>query len=145
MCNWGRMMNALVFDPLVHVRAHVCVCLSVFPPRAVCPGLSLADRVNANRSRMPQSPRLHQCPATASTTPSASFSFPLHRSLLAFFPSSFLCFGLFHSVLVKLLHLWLCLPGVSPPLSFDACDHSTLPAHHPLIFLITTPPPVLLL
>lgn len=124
--------------------ARACACVCVFPPRAECPGLRLADRVNANRSCMPQSPRLHQCPATASTdtpappppppAPPSSFSFPLHRSLSAFLPSSLPCSALFQPVWLKLLHLWPGLPGVSPLLSFDARDHSALPARHPLIF-----------
>lgn len=53
----------------IYACVSVCVCVCVFVPlRAPCPGLRLSDRVHANLSCMPQSPRLHPCPPTASVS-----------------------------------------------------------------------------
>lgn len=144
----------------IYACVSVCVCVCVFVPlRAPCPGLRLSDRVRANLSCMPQSPRLHPCPPTASVSVpplSVSVSWPplpppppplsSFLSFLSLRSRSFphLSFSLF----------WIncfVFSSVSPAcslfsffLSFNACDHSAQPSH-PHIFLIAEPLPAFLL
>lgn len=135
-------------------------CLCVFVPlRAPCPGLRLSDRVHANLSCMPQSPRLHPCPPTASVSVpplSVSVSWPplppppplsSFLSFLSLRSRSFphLSFSLFWiNCFVFSSVSPACSPFFSFSLSFNACDHSAQPSH-PHIFLIAEPLPAFLL
>lgn len=118
--------NVLAFDLLVCIRLcmHACVCAA---HRAPCPGLRVTDRVHANWSCMPQSPRLHPCPATASPLVS-HLSVSLCRPPPSHLPQSFqLLFSLVHVKLLCFFSFFFPARRLFPfSLSFDALSSLNL-------------------